>query len=207
MAIATYSDLQATISSWLHDRADMVPRVPDFISLGEAYLNRTLRGYDMEAQATITPPVSGRSVALPPGYMEMISFVDHLGMPLHPVDAEEIDCLAFGLGPTQPLYFYISSDITFEAPADQAYIYNMRYMKRLNLAADLTNSIIAKHPDCYLYASLVHSAPYLKDDARVTLWKSMLDAATTAVNAQAIKRNQQLRTEFRSFPFNITRGY
>ena len=30
-------------------------------------------------------------------------------------------------------------------------------------------------PDLYVYATLVHAAPYLREDERVALWKGMAD--------------------------------
>jgi len=35
---------------------------------------------------------------------------------------------------------------------------------------------LSKHPDAYLYGSLVHSAPYLKDDDRIGIWAGLFDA-------------------------------
>jgi hypothetical protein len=38
-----------------------------------------------------------------------------------------------------------------------------------------TNWLLTQHPDLYLYAALVESAPYLKDDERIALWRAELD--------------------------------
>jgi hypothetical protein len=40
-----------------------------------------------------------------------------------------------------------------------------------------TNWLLTNHPDVYLYGSLVHTAPYLKDDARIALWAGLLAQA------------------------------
>jgi hypothetical protein len=42
MAISTYTELQAAIPNWLGGRADLTLRIPEFITLCEAKLNRTL---------------------------------------------------------------------------------------------------------------------------------------------------------------------
>jgi hypothetical protein len=38
-----------------------------------------------------------------------------------------------------------------------------------------TNWLLTAYPDTYLYAALVESAPYLRDDERVALWRAELD--------------------------------
>lgn len=206
MAISTYAELQTAMTNWLH-RSDLTARIPEFIAMGEAHLNRKLRVKEMEASATITPSTSVRYVALPAGYMELISFIDSYGEPVTAVGAEELERKAYGISATQPYYYRISSRIDFEAVADQTYAYTMRYFKRLNLATDLTNSVLTNHPDCYLYAALMQAAPFIKDDARITTWKALMDDAIKAANSQSIRSNQLLRTEFTGSSFNILRGY
>ncbi len=57
---------------------------------------------------------------------------------------------------------------------DQAYVAKVYYVGSLVALSDTatTNWLLASHPDIYLYASLVESAPYLKDDERIALWKT-----------------------------------
>ncbi len=64
------------------------------------------------------------------------------------------------------------------APApDQAYAVKTYYVGSLTTLSDTdkVNWLLTAHPDIYLYASLVESAPYLKDDERVALWKAERD--------------------------------
>jgi hypothetical protein len=42
MAITTYAELQAAAANWLV-RGDLTARIPEFITLAEARLNRVLR--------------------------------------------------------------------------------------------------------------------------------------------------------------------
>ena len=206
MAISAYAELQAALTNWLH-RDNLSSRIPEFIAMGEAYLNRKLRVADMEASSTITPSTSVRYVALPTGFMEPLSFTNEYGEPLTAVDPESLERLAYGIGATRPYYYRISSRIDFEAVADTTYSYTLRYLKRLDLATDLTNAVLTNHPDCYLYASLMQSAPFLKDDARIMTWKSLMDDAVKAANSQSVKSLQLLQTEvFSNIRSNILRG-
>lgn len=43
------------------------------------------------------------------------------------------------------------------------------------------NWLLAQHPDLYLYATLLETAPFLRDDARLAMWKAMLDEAVSGV--------------------------
>ena len=42
MAINTYATLQTAVANWL-DRSDLTDRIPEFIALAEARMNRNLR--------------------------------------------------------------------------------------------------------------------------------------------------------------------
>jgi hypothetical protein len=204
MAISTYSELSTALANWLH-RADMTSRIPEFIAMGESYLNRKLRGKEMEASSTVTPSTSVRYVALPTGYMELLAFTDDYGEPITAVSAEELERLAYGIGTARPYYYRISSRIDFEAIADTTYSFTMRYLKRLDLATDLTNSVLTNHPDCYLYASLMQASPYLKD-GETSNWKQLMDDAVKAANSQSTRSNHLLRTELSASTSNILRG-
>lgn len=193
--ISNYTELQTALTNWLH-RADLASRIPEFIAMGESYLNRKLRVKEMEASATVAPSTTVRYVALPTGYMELLAFTDDQGEPLTALDAETLERAAYGIGTQRPDFYRISSRIDFEAVADTAYSFTLRYLKRLDLATDLTNSVLTNHPDCYLYASLMQSAPYIKDDARIATWKTLMDDAVRAANSQSARNNQLLRTDF-----------
>jgi len=205
MSISTYTELSDALTNWLH-RADLTSHIPEFIAMGEAHLNRKLRVKEMEASATVTPSQSVRYVALPTGYMEQIAFTDDYGDPLTEVDPERLEQLAYGIGAQRPYYYRISSRIDFEAVADTAYSYTLRYRKRLDLATDLTNSVLTNHPDAYLYASLMQSAPFIRDDAQIMTWKTLMDDAVKEANSQSTRSQQLLRTGFGGVISNILRG-
>lgn len=44
-----------------------------------------------------------------------------------------------------------------------------------------TNWLIARNPDLYLYASLMEAEPFVRNDARVALWRTMLETAIADV--------------------------
>ena len=73
MAIGTYAELQTAVANWL-DRDDLTDRIPEFIALSEARMNRVLRLSMMEGKYTAATVASQRNYALPTGYIQMRNF-------------------------------------------------------------------------------------------------------------------------------------
>ena len=53
MALTTYTELKASVADWLN-RTDLTTEIPDFISLAEAQMERTLRTRQMLTRTTLT---------------------------------------------------------------------------------------------------------------------------------------------------------
>lgn len=206
MSIATYAELKVAVEQkWPH-RTNLSTFSEDFITLGEAHLNRVLRCREMETRAAITLSTSNNYAALPTGYMELISFTDDLGDELTEVSSEELEAMRYGASATRPQHYLISSRIEFERVADQAYSYTMWHFKKLNIVADSTNAVLSRHPDIYLYASLVQAEAFIKNDGRIALWKEALNQAVAEANNQARRSKRTLRTEMAGSRSNIIKG-
>ena len=72
MAITTYAELQAAAANWLV-RGDLTARIPEFITLAEARLNRVLRARLAEVEASLTTTPGARTLALPSGFSEPLA--------------------------------------------------------------------------------------------------------------------------------------
>lgn len=72
----------------------------------------------------------------------------------------------------------------FPTPGD-TYTLEWVYAQTIPRLSDsnTTNWLLDLAPDVYLYGSLVHTAPYLKEDNRAAVWASIYQAALDAVNA------------------------
>lgn len=207
MAITTYTELVTAVQSWLH-RTDMSSQAADFITLGEAHLNRNLRCPDMETTATVTTSVSDRYATLPSRFHEAAS-LDYSGEPLRNYEAADVSRASMVNSAGLPVAYAVTSRIEFDRISDQAYAMTLSYVKRLDIAADTTNWLLARHPDAYLFSALTEAAPFLQDDNRVMLWAAKRDAAVTAAAAsEQARRPRVLRTEFPALAqrFNILRG-
>lgn len=207
MSITNYNELKEAVEAkWPH-RTDLTAFSADMITLGESHLNRRLRIREMEESATVTPSTSVDYVALPTGYMELVSFADDLGDELTEVSADQLQALRYSAASVRPECYRITSRIDFECVADQAYSYTMHYFKRLDIETDTTNTVLTSHPDLYLYASLVQVEAFVQNDQRIQLWKSLLEEAITDANNQSRRNKRLLRTELASVRPSIIRGY
>lgn len=206
MAITTYDELKVAVEqTWPH-RTNLSSFSADLIRLGESYINRKLRCREMETSAIINPSQVDLYVERPAGYMENISFSDDTGCDLTEVSAQQLQAERYSASATRPSLYLITSRIEFERLADQSYDYTMWYYKRLDLATDETNDVLTAHPDIYLFASLVQVEAFIKNDARVALWKSGLEEAIADANNQSRKTKRTLRTEFNHRRSNIETG-
>ena len=194
MNITNYSTLKTAVMEWLH-RSDLNDRVADFIGLGEAQLNRMLRVRDMETSATITVSTSNSYASIPTGFLEAVSLVDDFGEPLVPLTPTQLAGQAYGAEAGRPMYYRLSNRIDFERRGDQAYLYTMRYYKRLDIETDGTNAVLTSHPDIYLYAALLAAEPYVVNDQRMALWATMLERLISDANWRGTRNINTLKTD------------
>ena len=70
MAINSYSSLQTAVANWL-DRSDLTDRIPEFIDLAEARINRALRIRLMESVKVISLVGGTKRYPLPSDYLQL----------------------------------------------------------------------------------------------------------------------------------------
>tara|TARA_R110001632_G_C11152597_1_gene397546 strand:+ start:30 stop:635 length:606 start_codon:yes stop_codon:yes gene_type:complete len=183
MAIATYDDLKNSIASWLN-RDDLTPVIPDFISLAEAQIARDIRHWRQEKR--VTTSVNEQYENLPIDWLEMTQIQLTSGGRLQSISAAEMqDRKELSQTSGKPKYYRLTSDqIELYPVPDAPYEAAMQYYARIPALtdADSPNWILTNYPDVYLYGSLIHAAPYLLDDNRVSVWASFYSAASQALN-------------------------
>ena len=183
MAISTYAELQTAVANWL-DRDDLTDRIPEFIALAEAKMNRVLRISLMENISTAISTVGGqRDYSLPAGFTGMKEF--HLNTdpltPLSYLTPEMMSRLWAGSTSGKPRAFTLFSDsgtrkIKLGPAPDAVYTTSMLYLKKIdNLSvANPTETMLTENPDIYLYGALLEAEPFLMNDGRVQLWAGLL---------------------------------
>jgi hypothetical protein len=189
MAIGTYTELQTYLENSL-DRSDLDSRIPEFISLCEETLNRRLRIRAMETRATAT--AAEEYISLPSDFLEMRNFQLNTSpkQTLRLVTPEYIDTFWAGSTTGQPrVYTFVGGEIQLAPSPDGSYTAEMDYYAKLDIASDTTNWVLTNAPSVYVYGSLLHSAPFLKDDKRIGVWKAMFEQAMKDVE-DADKRDR-----------------
>lgn len=191
MSITTYDELKDAIASWLA-RDDLTARIPDFITLCEAKLNRALFVRQMETRSTTTVDTGDDEpefLSLPGDFQSMrrirLSSVD--GKPrLQYLSGAQADERRFGSDNVsgQPTHFTIMGDEMELIPTpDQDYTIEMVYRKNIPALADnSTNWLLTLAPDVYLYGALLESAPYIQNDERIQVWGTGFVSAIDGLN-------------------------
>jgi hypothetical protein len=198
LAITTYAELQAAAASWLV-RSDLTARIVEFIALGEARLNRVVRGRQMEAEASLTATPGSRTITLPAAFSEPLAcwvVIDGERCGLTYADPLVYDATAVK---GQPQFWGIDgANLAFERPCDQAYSFVLRYLAKLALSDDQpTNWLLTSHPDAYLFATLAEAGPFLRDAELASAYEQKLTRALGEIKFKEGRGRamQPLRTE------------
>lgn len=191
MAITTYTELKAAVADFLN-RDDLTSVIPTFISLAESSINRDVRHYKMENLSQAS--TSNKFLVKPADWVENIKLgiVNSGYRPLELVSQAEIGNLrrmyADRIG--EPRYYIMSENAyeLFPTP-DGEYELELLYYQKISSLSDsnASNWLLEDAPDVYLYGSLIHSAPYLKDDARTAIFSQMYAAAVMQLNSASGK--------------------
>jgi hypothetical protein len=179
MALTTYSELKTSIGDWLN-RADLTNVIPDFISLAEAQIERTLRTRQMIVRANAS--FSAEYGAVPADFLETKSLKLTNTNPITPLQFQTVDVMdniaSQRVASGRPQYFSIvGGQIRLLPVPDSTYTTELIYYAKLSKLSSTTttNWLLTQAPDVYLYGALLQAAPYLKDDARIQVWVSLYE--------------------------------
>ena len=181
MALSTYAELKTSIGDWLN-RSDLTNAIPDFISLAEAQVERTLRTRQMIVRANAS--FDAQYGAVPADFLETKSLKLTSTNPQTPLQFLSIDALdnkaSEYTGSGKPRFFgVVGGQFRLVPVPDATYTTELTYYAKLTKLSSsvATNWLLTSSPDIYLYGALLQAAPYLQDDARITVWSSLYDRA------------------------------
>ena len=175
MALANYSDLQATVADFLN-RSDLTDIIKDWIRMAEAELNRLLRVREMSVRTRA--PLSSQYLKLPVDFLGMrnIELITDPITPLEYRNPHNLDIHRSSDSTGKPLYYtVVQNNLEFAPAPDSEYTLEIVYYQKLpqlgtGVGEFTTNWLLDSHPDIYLYGSLMQSAPYLQADERIGVW-------------------------------------
>lgn len=176
MALTTYAELKTSVGDWLN-RSDLTTAIPDFISLAEAQIERNLRTRQMIVRSTAS--LSTEYSAVPDDFLEARTLKLSTNPPT-PLQFETIDSMdrlsTVYTAAGQPAYFsVVGGQFRYIPTPDTTYTGELTYYAKLSKlsASNTTNWLLTAAPDIYLYGALMQAAPYLQDDARITVWAAL----------------------------------
>ena len=181
MALTTYTELKTSIGDWLN-RSDLTSVIPDFISLAEAQVERTLRTRQMIVRANAS--FDAQYGAVPADFLETKSLKLTSTNPQTPLEFLSIDALdnkaAEYTGSGKPRFFgVVGGQFRIVPTPDATYTTELTYYAKLTKLSSsvATNWLLTSNPDIYLYGALLQAAPYLQDDARIQTWATLYERA------------------------------
>ena len=189
MSISTYSELQSAVADFLN-RDDLASAVPTFIRLAEARFSRDMRHWRMETRSTAE--LDTQYSAIPSDFLQPIrlQITDAPTSEVAPISTAQMLQLRGDRNdrvgrPTN--YALTAGGIELYPTPDLTYNASLVYYARIPAlsASNTTNWLLNEAPDVYLYGALVHSAPYLKDDARIQIWEALLAQGINNLNTSS----------------------
>lgn len=196
MSLDTFANLKTAIGAYL-DRDDLTDYIPDFITLAEEMHKRPalvdsmrnpeevggIRLKEMITRSNIT--VDSRQISLPDGFLEPISFrlLTNPVTVLQYVNYHEMNRRRDETS-GKPEYFTIGNEIEFDHSPDTSYTGEIIFYKEETALSDsnTSNNILTKVPGAYLYGALLASAPFLMDDPRIVVWRSLYRQSVDGAN-------------------------
>ena len=185
MALGTFTELKDAVADWL-DRSDLTARIPDFITLAEARINRDLRIRPMEVRSTMETTSGQQYFNLPGGYIQMrnIQLNTNPTAPLEYITPEMLDRLYGSSATGKPrAYSLIGDEIQLAPIPDSEYTLEMAFYEKFTALGDgtsgtvTTNWLTTNAPDILLYGSLLEAEPFIKNDERIGLWLNAYSSA------------------------------
>jgi hypothetical protein len=182
MALTTYAELKTSVGDWLN-RTDLATAISDFVSLAEAQIERQLRTRQMIVRANASFAAAAEYGTVPDDFLETKSIKLDTN-PITYLSFQTIDAMdqlsnTTYLSSGKPLYFsVVGSQFRLLPIPDGAYTAELVYYAKLAKLSNTntTNWLLTQAPDVYLYGSLLQAAPYLQDDARISVWSSLYQA-------------------------------
>lgn len=193
----TFAQLKTLVGTYL-DRSDLTSVVGDWVNSAIRKIERQENFNGMMNRATTTSSVEFLSV--PTGFKEVISFkVKDTSNLYYDVEKKDIgDMLLLNQDEQMmPMYYcYIPSQSEFQLRPipNTTYTFDITYYKySTELSADGdTNWWTNNAWETVLYGALLEAEPYLMNDARLTVWKGLLDDYLNRIRQSEIPERYKL---------------
>lgn len=181
MSISTYTELKTAVAAFLA-RSDLDSQIPNFIQLAESRMSRELETRDQEKRATATLTSGDEYIALPTDLREVrsVALTTDPKTVLTYYSPTSLDSTYSSGGGGKPLGFSIvGGEMKLRPIPDSSYTAEIIYVGGLSALSDsnLTNVVLTRHPDAYLYGALAEAYAYLLDETRAAQYMQRFSMA------------------------------
>ncbi len=198
--VLTYTNLVTAVENYL-ERLDVpfVAEIPLFIMLGERRVARDLKILGLKVFITANLLVGQEVLQKPNRWLNSSTF--NIGTEtgfntrVQVLQRSYEYCRLYWPDPTQtdqPKYYadYDFNHWLITPTPDLAYPYEIAYYEVPQLIDQnvSTNWLTENAPDILLYATLLETASYLKDDDRVPVWTQYYNVAKAALSEEDMRR-------------------
>jgi hypothetical protein len=186
MAVITdYATLQTAVGDYLA-RSDLSGFIPNFIQNCENKLYRELNLRNEETALNVS--VTSGTGTVPTDFKALkLAYVD--GNPVHVLQWVELDELyrdypvVSGSGTPAVISREGTNFVFGPSPADFT-LKGVYYAKQDPLRTTDPSWYVTNAPELLLYGSLLEAAPFLKDDARISVWRQLYEEAKRTVQLE-----------------------
>jgi hypothetical protein len=191
--VMTYDSLTSSVLQYL-ERSDVavVNAIPTFITLCEFEIAQNIKTLGQMEVVDSTMLIGNPVIPKPARWRKTTSMTLSVSGQKQPMLVRKLEYLnAYAQDVTAtgvPLYY---ADYDYEhwfvAPTpNQAYAFEALCYTRLQplSSANQTNWLTQNAPNAMLFGTLKQTAPFLKNDARLALWKSMFDEALASLKTE-----------------------
>lgn len=185
MSLDSYNDLLTAAANW-SERSDLTSRIPEFLELAEAKINRKLRTKDMETK-NASFSITGEYVATPTGFGGVRSF--HLNTtPKQVLEFMPADNQTgyFGSSTGKPRYYTIEgSNFRFGPAPDATYASTLTYFLTVPAltASNTSTWLLTANPDAYVYGVMAELQAYLKNWTDAQMWENKMYRVLEEIHA------------------------
>lgn len=189
MSLANWTGLKAEILVWLRERDDLEDVIPTFIELTEADFDGKVTHRAMTTKTTLE--LDGELTPLPEDYRGIRSVANSTRVLTYLTPEALAEQKIVGPSGLPGYYSILGENLQiWPAPTagDEVEIIYLAKVESLG-ATNASNWMLDRFPNVYLYGALLQAAPYLDEDARVSVWASLYGQALQAVNASSLNES------------------
>lgn len=191
--VMTYNSLTSTVLQYL-ERSDaaVVNAIPTFITLCEFEIAQNIKTLGQMEVVDSNMQIGNPVIAKPARWRKTTSMTLSVSGQKQPMLVRKLEYLnAYAQDVTAtgiPLYYAdYDYDHWLVAPTPNvAYAFEALCYTRLEplSSSNQTNWLTINAPNAMLFGTLKQTAPFLKNDARLALWKSMFDEALASLKTE-----------------------